>query len=228
MRVLVVRHYKTLGNASNQILGWGDSPRVKEWAEDLEDVDARLQAAGVGIDAVYSSFLERSRQTAMFYARKRGILAVHDAQALNEINYGALYRKDKNWVKQHFPEHKKNPDFVYPEGESFRQMQARSLGFLLGLERKHSHSTLLVVVHAGVIRGFVCGLTGLDYAANLKRKIGHRYIGDFEIEDGVCVSYDELGEPSGFVQAGAVALPHRCRGPQTECAAVVPAVPLHP
>ena len=101
MRVLVVRHYKTLGNANNTILGWGDSPRVKEWAEDLEAVDARLRAAEVSIDAIYSSFLERSRQTAMFYARKRGMLVVNDAPALNEINYGALYRKDKSWEINH-------------------------------------------------------------------------------------------------------------------------------
>jgi broad specificity phosphatase PhoE len=209
MRVLVVRHYKTLGNASNQILGWGDSPRVKEWEEDLEAVDARLRAAGVAIDAIYSSFLERSRQTAMFYARKHGMLVVNDAQALNEINYGALYRKDKGWVKEHYPEHKKNPDFVYPEGESFRQMQARSVAYLLGLEREHPEHCLLVVVHAGVIRGLVCALLGLDYAANLKRRIGHRYIGDFLIRNGVCLSYDELGEPSGFAAREVIELPYR-------------------
>lgn len=210
MRILVVRHYKTLGNASNQILGWGDAPRVKEWADDLEAVDERLRAARVHVDAVYSSFLERSRQTAMFFARKRGILAVNDSQALNEINYGALYRKDKHWVKENFPQHKRDPDFVYPDGESFRQMQTRSLRYLLGLERKHRDGTLLVVVHAGVIRGFVCGLTGLDYASNLKRKISHRYIGDFLIQNGACVSYNELGEPSGFLEIEGLALPHYC------------------
>jgi broad specificity phosphatase PhoE len=220
MRVLVVRHYKTLGNANNQILGWGDSPRVKEWAEDLEAVDARLRAAEVSIDAIYSSFLERSRQTAMFYARKRGILVVNDSSALNEVNYGALYGKDKIWVKEQFPEHKKNPDFVYPAGESFRQMQTRSLAYILGLERKHREDCLLVVVHAGVIRGLVCGLLGIDYAANLKRRIGHRYIGDFSIRNGVCRAYDELGEPSGFVNKGVIELPFHRADARTQPAAV--------
>ncbi|MGD8617264.1 MAG: histidine phosphatase family protein, partial [Gammaproteobacteria bacterium] len=119
------------------------------------------------------------------------------------------YRKDKDWVKANFPQHKTDPDFVYPEGESFRQMQERSVGFLLRLEARYPERTLLVVVHAGVVRGFVCHLLGLDYAANLKQKVSHRYIGDFRIEDGRCVAYDELGEPSGFVRHGVVDLPYR-------------------
>jgi broad specificity phosphatase PhoE len=209
MRVIVVRHYKTLGNANNQILGWGDAPRVPDWAADLDYVDARLQACNVQVDAVYSSFLERARQTAMFYARRRGILLVHDVWALNEINYGILYRKDKDWVHQNIPQHKTDPDFVYPEGESFRQMQQRSVGFLLSLERRFAEQTLLVVVHAGVIRGFVCRLLGLDYAANLKQKVTHRYIGDFRIEGGCCLAYDELGEASGFVRSEAIKVPYQ-------------------
>ncbi len=207
MRVIVVRHYKTLGNASNQILGWGDSPRAKGWMRDLMYVDARLRACEVRVDAVFSSFLERTRQTAMYYARRRGLLLVRDIPALNEVNYGSLYRKDKEWVKKNFPRHKRDPDFVYPDGESFHQMQQRSVGFLLSLEEKFRGQTLLVVVHAGVIRGFVCHCLGLDYAANLKQKITHRYIGDFRFEGGSCTGYDELGEPSGFVRNGVVQVP---------------------
>ena len=211
MRVIVVRHYKTLGNASNQILGWGDSPRAKDWMRDLSYVDARLRACGVRVDAVFSSFLERARQTAMYYARRRGILLVRDNPALNEVNYGTLYRKDKDWVKENVPQHKQDPDFVYPMGESFRQMQARSVRYLLSLEERFRDKTLLVVVHAGVVRGFVCHFLGLDYAVHLKQKITHRYIGDFRIEEGACVAYDELGEPSGFVAQGVVELPYEAK-----------------
>ena len=209
MRVIVVRHYKTLGNVSNQILGWGDSPRVKEWMRDLTYVDARLRACEVRVDAVFSSFLERARQTAMYYARRRGMLLVRDTAALNEVNYGTLYRKDKDWVKENIPQHKRDPDFVYPEGESFRQMQQRSVGLLLSLEGRFRDQTLLVVVHAGVIRGLICHFLGLAYTPNLKQKITHRYIGDFQIEGGGCTAYDELGEPSGFVRHEVIEVPFR-------------------
>lgn len=207
MRAIVVRHYKTLINASGQIMGWGDAPRVKDWEADLAYVDGILNERGIQFSAIYTSFLERARQTGMFYARKRGIPLVRDTLALNEINYGSLYRKSKSWVEKHIPLHKKDPDFVYPEGESFRQMQTRSIGFLQFLTGKYGNETVLIVVHAGVIRGFVSHYLGLPYAENLKRKICHRYIGDFLLEGGHCLRYNELGEPSGFVRDRIISLP---------------------
>ncbi|RDH90160.1 MAG: hypothetical protein DIZ77_14155 [endosymbiont of Seepiophila jonesi] len=207
MRAIVVRHYKTLINESGLIMGWGDAPRVKGWKADLTYVDAILNEHNIQFSAVYTSYLERARQTGMFYAGKRGIPLVHDTPALNEINYGTLYRKSKSWVEKTFPLHKKDPDFVYPDGESFRQMQTRSVSFFDSLAAKHQDETILVVVHAGVIRGFVSHFLGLPYAKNLKRKITHRYIGDFMFEGDQCVCYDELGKPSGFVRDGAISIP---------------------
>ncbi|MBL3528909.1 MAG: histidine phosphatase family protein [gamma proteobacterium endosymbiont of Lamellibrachia anaximandri] len=207
MRAIVVRHYKTLINESGLIMGWGDAPRVKGWEADLTYVDGILNEHNIQFSAVYTSYLERARQTGMFYARKRGIPLVRDTPALNEINYGTLYRKSKSWVEKNFPRHKKDPDFVYPVGESFSQMQARSVKFFESLTAKHQDETILVVVHAGVIRGFVSHFLGLPYAENLKRKITHRYIGDFMFEGVQCVRYDELGKSSGFVRDGAISIP---------------------
>ncbi len=207
MRTIVVRHYKTLINASDLIMGWGDAPRVKDWEQDLAWVNQRLQELEIPIDSVYSSVLERARQTAMYYAKQRGIWLIHDAASLNEVNYGTLYKKSKTWVAQEIPQYKTDPDFVYPEGESFRQMQKRSVDFLLSRIPHHRDGTVLVVVHAGVIRGLICHFLGLDYAANLKRKICHRYIGDFELEGGACNRYNELGNPSGFVKQGELQVP---------------------
>ena len=210
MRAIITRHYKTLINAAEEILGWGDSPRDSGWKADVDYVSAQLHKRGINFDAVYSSDLERARQTAMFHAERFGIDIINDTPALREVNYGALYKKKKKWVAEHYPQYKKDPDFVYPEGESFRQMQQRSVGFLLSLTESCPGQTFLFVVHAGVIRGLVSHFLGLDYAENLKRKISHRYIGQFEFEGGECKRYDELGQKSGFVRSGAVKLPHRC------------------
>ena len=48
----------------------------------------------------------------------------------------------------------------------------------------------------------------MNYAANLKRKISHRYIGDFELEGESCTRYNELGNPSGFVKQGELRTPY--------------------
>ncbi|MGB5427283.1 MAG: histidine phosphatase family protein, partial [Gammaproteobacteria bacterium] len=151
MRAIITRHYKTLINAAEEILGWGDSPRDSGWKADVDYVSAQLQKRGITFDAVYSSDLERARQTAMFHAERFGIDIINDTPALREVNYGALYQKKKKWVAEHYPQYKKDPDFVYPEGESFRQMQQRSVAFLTSLAKTHPQQTVLIVAHAGVI-----------------------------------------------------------------------------
>lgn len=208
MRTIVVRHYKTLVNVWDQIMGWGDSPRAKGWERDLVYVDEVLRKKNIRLDAVHSSFLERARQTAMYHAKSRGINIIYDSAQLNEIDYGPeLFRKEKTWVAQNIPKHKKDPDFIYPKGESFRQMQERSVNHILSLAEHFRDKTILVVVHAGVIRGLICHFLGLDLASNLTRKIYHRYVGDFHIEEGTCVRYEELGAKSGFVKAGIIENP---------------------
>ena len=207
MRAIIVRHYKTLLNAAGQIIGWGDAPRVKGWQRDLSFVNEQLRERGIRPELIYSSDLERARQTAMFYARSHGIHIVNDSALLNEVNYGSLYKKSKKWVSRNIPQHKVDPDFVYPDGESFRQMQTRSVVFLSSLAGLYPDKTILLVVHAGVIRGFVSHFLGLDYASQLKRKISHRYIGEFAFNGNACVSYDELGKYSGFVRDGIVEIP---------------------
>jgi len=222
MRAIITRHYKTLINASEQILGWGDAPRDSGWRADVEFVGARLLENGINFDAVYSSDLERSRQTAMFHARRLGIHIIHDTAALNEVNYGKLYKKKKKWVAEHYPLHKKDPDLVYPGGESFRQMQQRSVSYLSSLATTHPQRTVLIVVHAGVIRGLVSHFLGLNYADNLKHRISHCYIGDFRFEGETCVRYDELGKPSGFVRDGVVEIPYSCTAAERSAVAEEP------
>ena len=206
MRVILTRHYKTISNEDDRIIGWGDSPPGSDWKADIEYVDARFQAHGLDFDEIYSSNLERSRQTAIIHAVRYGIAFVNSAAELNEINYGKLQKHKKSWVARRYPQHKKNPDMVYPEGESFRQMQQRSVEFLLSLAAKHPRQTILIVAHAGVIRGLVSHFLGLELADNLKQKVSFRYIGDFLLENGYCLRYDELGEASGFVSNGVIEL----------------------
>jgi broad specificity phosphatase PhoE len=144
----------------------------------------------------------------MTYAEALGGPEVIAVPELKEINYGKLQTKDKSWVYREFPRHKKDPDLVYPDGESFRQMQQRSIRFISSLAVTHPRQTVLIVSHAGVIRGVISGYLGLEYAASLKQKIPFRYIGDFLFTGENCTRYDELGKPSGFVRADGLEIPY--------------------
>ncbi len=189
-------------------MGWGDSPQVDEWLEDMIFVEQVLQGHGIHPDSIYSSALDRSRQTAEYFATKLGINGVQSARELNEINYGSLYQKPKQWVKEHYPRHKVDPDFVYPQGESFSQLQARCVSFIRALAVGQSGRTILCVAHAGVVRALLSHFLGLDYAPQLKRKVSHRYVGVLCFDGERCSAYDEWGMPSGFVNEGVLTLPY--------------------
>ena len=207
MRIIAVRHYKTAGNLAREIIGWAESPPVDGWQADLVDVMESLQASDIRFDRVYTSDLKRAQDTGLYYAQSLGVDEVIHAQQLREINYGRMSGKSKDWVEKHIPLHKKDPDYVYPDGESFAQMQSRSVGYLKGLAAEHANQTLLVVVHAGVIRGLISDFLGLDYQQNLKRRITHRYIGDFTFDGDRCVQYTEHGRKSGFIKDGVISTP---------------------
>ncbi len=207
MRVILVRHYKTKSNEEGRIVGWGDSPPCPDWKVNVDFIDRRLREKNISFDAIYSSDLQRSLRTAQVFAASFGIAGVSSDSALNEINYGEVQTRQKTWVFEHYPQHKKDPDLVYPGGESFRQMQRRSVGFFEALAISHPRQTVLVVSHAGVIRGAVSHFLGLDYACSLKHGIPFRYIGDFFFEGTNCLRYDELGKPSGFVRDRVVEIP---------------------
>ena len=208
MRAIIIRHYKTLINAANEIMGWGDAPAADDWEPDIAFVDGVLRLAEINFDAVHTSSLERSRKTGMYFAASRGIEVVHSCDELREVNYGAFYRKSKKWVEEHVPEYKTDPDYVFLDGESFRQMQDRAVRCFSLLAREYPNQTVLIVAHAGVIRALVSHFLKLRYSDNLRRKISHRYIGDFLFEDQTLRRYDELGEISGFVREGIVDVPH--------------------
>ena len=207
MRAIVVRHYKTTSNESALILGWGDAPPAESWQDDLNKVGQILLGSRITIDRIYTSTLPRAMNTGKFYAESYSIKNIFSSPDLREVNYGKLYNKNKKWVDKNIPLHKKDPDFVYPDGESFSQMQQRSVAYLEQLSEKHPNETLLIVVLAGVIRGLISHCLKLDYAENLKRRIGHQYIGDFTIEGKNCVRYNELGRPSGFVKDNIIKVP---------------------
>jgi len=207
MRIIIVRHYKTTSNESGKIIGWGDSPPVKEWRQDINFVNNILRKSKVHLNHIYTSELRRARNTGLFYAHSHNIHKVQHSIEMNEINYGDMSKKSKHWVQQHVPEYKKDPDYIYPKGESFRQMQTRSVDYLLKIASNHPKDVVMIVVHAGVIRGLICHFLGLDYASNLKQHIGHRYIGIFDIQNKKCIHYEEAGLESGFVKQGIIKLP---------------------
>ena len=125
--------------------------------EDGKAQARRLAAeiAHLNLKAVYSSPLERARETAEPIARVHG-LDVEIAPELIEIDFGdwqgkrlKRLKKDRLWkIVQSKP-----GDFRFPKGESFAEAQARVAEGLNVLSEKHGKDDLIAcVAHSDVIR----------------------------------------------------------------------------
>jgi broad specificity phosphatase PhoE len=115
-----------------------------------------------GVTAVYSSPLERTRETAEPIARAVGCeIQVDDG--LIELDIG-------DWTGMDLKEAMKRPEwatvqrypsgFTFPGGESFATMQARMVATLARLRAQHPGETVVAVSHADPIRAVVAHAMG--------------------------------------------------------------------
>ena len=125
-----------------------------------ERVAERL--AGLPVDAVYSSPLERTCETAEPTAASTGLEVIHD-DGLLECDKGdwtgaaiAEVAALPEWqTVQHNPS-----AFRFPNGESFAQMQARIVGALDVLGTAHAGGVVVCFSHADPIKAAVAHALG--------------------------------------------------------------------
>ena len=88
-RICLVRHGETAWNAERRLQGHIDIPLNPRGLSQAEATARSLARAGERFAALYSSDLQRARQTAEAVARAHGLAATHDAR-LRERHYGVL------------------------------------------------------------------------------------------------------------------------------------------
>ena len=112
--------------------------------------------------AIYSSPLERARETAAAVARARR-MPIRIERGLLECDFGAWtgrklndLRKRPEWdVVQRHPS-----AFRFPDGESFTEMQTRITGALARLVAQHPGRVVVAVSHADPIKAAVAHALG--------------------------------------------------------------------
>ncbi len=166
--LVLVRHAHT-DAAGRHLTGWARgvhlNRRGREEAARLVD---RLD--GVPIAAVYSSPLERCRETAAPLARSRG-LPVRTRRALIEVDYGdwtgrsiARARRTTLWrTIQQAPSAAR-----FPGGESLLGVQERAVAEVRAIAEEHPREVVAIVSHADVIRLVVAHVAGM-HADHLQR-----------------------------------------------------------
>ena len=155
------------GRINGRLPGVGLSPRGRA---EIAAVAAHL--ATQNIEALYSSPLQRTQETAAILSERVG-LPVGSREDVIELDFG-------EWTGLTADEIRKDPRWqawstcrsiaTIPGGESWRQVQDRVVGALFDLQRVHPAGSVVVVSHGDVIRAallFALGMP-LDFYSRIE------------------------------------------------------------
>lgn len=102
-KLLLVRHGQSEGNAQNIFTGWRDLPLTERGRSEALAVAESIVRSGVSIDAVFSSALQRAKETAKIIIERLGRpIPQTSNSALNERDYGELTGLNKREAADRF------------------------------------------------------------------------------------------------------------------------------
>ncbi len=177
-RLVLVRHGETAWNALLRIQGHTDIPlnATGQW-------QARRVAAALvdeGLQAVYSSDLQRAASTAAAIGHSTGLPVQHTVD-LRERAFGAFEGASFTEIEQRWPDdarrwRQREPTFQPGGGESLVQFSQRCVAAVLRLAAAHPGQTIAVVAHGGVLDCLYRAATGLALDAPRSWQLGNATI----------------------------------------------------
>ncbi len=160
--LLLIRHGENEYTRTGKLAGWTKGVTLNEAGrQQAAALAARLKDAG--IRHLYSSPLERARETAAPVAAALG-LKVEIRPGLGEVQYGRwtgrslkVLARTRLWrVVQQLPS-----AMVFPEGESMRAAQLRIVDALDAIARDHPKAMVAVFSHSDPIKMAVAYYLGM-------------------------------------------------------------------
>ena len=160
----MVRHGQTAASRENRFSGSLDPP-LTAVGEAMAEAFARAYAP-LTWDAIYTSPMLRTRQTAEALSRRTGVAVTVD-DGLKEIEYGEWEGLRQDEVKAQWPE-----AFEYwasdvasrgtPGGETAFHVAARAMRVVEAVRSRHQRGNVMLVSHKATLRVITCALLGLD------------------------------------------------------------------
>lgn len=153
-RICLVRHGETDWNKQRRLQGHVDTPLNPNGLAQAKATAAQLR--GLHFDALYTSDLQRARQTAEACAASLGIAAV-DHPGLRERHFGVFQGLTYEEAQERHPRaylhfKRRDPQYAFGEGsESLNDFFTRIQQTVTALADLHAGQQILLVAHGGVL-----------------------------------------------------------------------------
>ena len=178
LRLYIARHGETDWNLAHRLQGWTDRPLDDTGRRQAMELAESLK--GVHLDAIYSSTLSRSRDTAQAVAT--GGLTVKSLPGLRERNYGKFQGgsdTDPDYLKR-----VNAWDDAMDGGETLTQLLARARESLALIRREHPSGNVLIVSHRITNQMILRALMDLTPEQAVKIEQGNDEVYLVEIDPG--------------------------------------------
>jgi broad specificity phosphatase PhoE len=163
--ILIARHGESDWNRERRWQGYSDRPLTDRGREQARALAARL--AHIELDAVYSSDLQRARDTAAVVAENQGV-EVQALPELREVDVGSWSGLTRAEAEERFPDGFARWTSGFPgweDGETYQAMTQRVLQAVHRIAADHAGDRVLVVSHGGPIRAIHAAALDLDVHA---------------------------------------------------------------
>ena len=152
LRIYLTRHGQTDYNNEGRIQGWTDVPINALGRQQAQALKTHL--IGISVDAIYSSNLRRSRETAEIV---HGSVPVTSIEGLNERRFGEF---EGVLTNDEYQRRKWIPDDSLGNGESLNAFRERVRGALDAIRKQHPSGSILIVGHLDTDRMILSVLLG--------------------------------------------------------------------
>jgi len=160
--ILLARHGESDWNRAKRWQGHADRPLTQLGREQGRELAERLADTELG--AVYSSDLQRARETAEIVAKSQGVEVTVMPQ-LREVDVGSWSGLTRSEAEQRFPEAYRRwaaGGEGWDDGETYEQLSRRVLGAIFTIAAERPVERVLVVAHGGSIRVVHAAALGVD------------------------------------------------------------------
>lgn len=163
-RIMLVRHGETNWNREEVFRGRIDVALNENGRQQAKALAKATK--DYHIDAIYSSSLSRSMETAKMVADMHG-LDIKIADGFIDLHYGQWQGLEHEKVKDEYPElylkWQESPHLVrFPGGESLEDVKERALVEMNAILTEHEGQTVMIVSHRVVSKVVLCSIIGLD------------------------------------------------------------------
>ncbi|MGB9723729.1 MAG: histidine phosphatase family protein [Chloroflexia bacterium] len=164
--LIIVRHGRTAWNQEVRFRGRTDLPLDEVGLRQAQAAARAVRSRWPAVAALYTSPLQRARQTAGPIAEALG-LAAQPREELLDVDYGEWTGLSPAEAQERDPERYRlwrtaPQELQFPQGESLLQVQSRLQALLEHLLQEYAGRTVVLVGHLVVNRVLLCTLLGLD------------------------------------------------------------------